>query len=213
MFSPSYFQMETIDQMKGLIANFPLAALSSNGESSPVVAHVPFILEMSKNENLELIGHVNRINPIVSALETTSKALAIFRGADAYISPDYYPSKANDPRVVPTWNYEVVEVTGDAEILTGTDDIIHAISILTERMETQRENPWKVQDAPEDYIAKMCRGIVGIRLSNLTIEGVSKLSQNKNSVDFEGVISGLKNEPSFRLKEVADRMRKQGDAK
>ena len=135
-----------------------------------------------------LVGHLARPNKV---WQHEGDALAIFSGPQAYISPNWYPSKQIDGKVVPTWNYETVQVHGR---LISHDDAVwkhELVSQLTDRFEADQSRPWSTSDAPSGYLASTLRGIVGIELVDLRIEGKRKLSQNRPSVDREGVIAAL----------------------
>ena len=142
--------------------------MAVNGEQGPITAMVPLVIA---DDSLILLGHVARKNRFwEAAKQGGSKAVAVFRGGDAYVSPSNYPSKAEHERVVPTWNYMAVEIRGDIEFETRPGAMLPYITALTDKMESHRELPWQVSDAPDDYIAKLSRAIVGFKL---TIEAVS----------------------------------------
>lgn len=135
-----------------------------------------------------LVGHVARPNDL---WQHPGAALAIFTGPDAYVSPNWYPRKAEHGRVVPTWNYTTVHVRGT--LLIHDDDAwkLDVVTLLTDKFEASQPKPWKVADAPADYIAALMNRIVGIELVDLIIEGKRKLSQNVDEADHEGVRRAL----------------------
>ena len=127
-------------------------------------------------------------------------------GAEAYVSTAWYPSKSEHGRVVPTWNYSAVHVTGRAEVHDDADWLREAVTRLTDTHEQSRDEPWAVDDAPDRYIDKQLHAIVGIELVIERVEAKAKLSQNKDDADFGGVISGLRCEGAGRDRLVADAM-------
>ena len=127
-------------------------------------------------------------------------------GAEAYVSPAWYPSKAEHGRVVPTWNYSAVQFTGRVEVHTDPGWLLDAVTRLTETHERTRNDAWSVADAPERYVEKQLRAIVGIEFAIERVEGKAKLSQNKDDADFAGVVGGLRREGGGREHAVADTM-------
>jgi transcriptional regulator len=158
-----------------------------------------------EREPLRMIGHVARANPYWRS--GGGEAMLIVQGANAYVSPSFYPSKAEHGRVVPTWNYEVTQVHGT---LTWFDDrtrLLEVVETLTERFERGRVPPWAVSDAPTDYIDKMLAAIIGVELRVTRLHAARKLSQNRTETDRAGVISGLSTADAAGDRAVADRMR------
>jgi transcriptional regulator len=137
-----------------------------------------------------LVGHIARANKQWKLLDTEVESLAIFSGADGYVSPSYYATKQETGRVVPTWNYEAVHVYGRLEIIEDPARILEIVTNLTNRFEGPRKAPWKVSDAPDDYVAMQLKAIVGVVLHITRMIGVRKLSQNKTAADRAGVIAG-----------------------
>ena len=184
-----------------MIDRFALAQLIIATPDGLLATAVPLI-----RRGDSLVGHLARPNKI---WEHEGPALAIFTGPQAYISPNWYPSKQVDGRVVPTWNYETVQVHGR---LIAHDDAAwkHAlVNQLTDTFEADQAKPWSTGDAPSEYIASTLRGIVGIELVDLHMEGKSKLSQNRPDADREGVMAGLA-DGNAAQQAVADAMRSSG---
>lgn len=187
------------------IAAHPFALLAANGTDGPVTALAPLVLHPKSGS---LIGHVARANPFWRAAEESgARSVAVFRGADAYISPSFYASKAEHGRVVPTWNYMAVEVRGALNTETEADSMRSFLEPLTDMMERHRNVPWQVSDAPDDYISKLSNGIVGVSLSIENITFVRKLSQDKPEQDQQGVIAGLSTENNSAAQAIAGAMR------
>jgi len=141
-----------------------------------------------------LLGHIAIANDQWKSAQAGALALAIVRGPQAYISPSWYESKARHGRVVPTWNYEAVHLTGTIDFHQETEWLRAFVTRLTRRQEGSRENAWAVTDAPPEYIEGQLRAIVGVELTITSIEAKQKLSQNRSELDREGVVAGLRGE-------------------
>ncbi|MES1202271.1 MAG: FMN-binding negative transcriptional regulator [Pseudomonadota bacterium] len=188
MYVPKHFAAEDPDALLAKLAAERLAILVTVGADGALFAtHLPMLWNAEKRM---LEGHIARGNPH-HTLPTTAPALVILPGAEAYVSPSLYPSKAEHGRVVPTWNYETVHVTGP---LTWFDDATRLEGVvrgLTDRHEAGRDNAWSIDDAPRDYVEAMLRGIVGVEVRAENIEAKCKLSQNRSAADIEGVRASL----------------------
>ena len=169
-------------------------------------------------EGDRLIAHLARNNPHWERITAGSPGLVVVSGSDAYISPSWYASKREHGRVVPTWNYSAVHLSGPVRVVDDPGWVLEAVTRLTERHEGGRPDPWQVTDAPARFVAGRLRAIVGVELTVTSVEGKAKLSQNRSEVDRRGAIEGLRadanhtGEPTVREvadREVADRM---GDA-
>jgi len=203
MYQPAHFRVDDAAAHRALIAAHPLATLVVPTARGLQVNHLPLRLD---DVTGRLIGHVARANPLWT-LEPAGEAVAVFRGAEAYVTPGWYASKAEHGRVVPTWNYAVVHVHGRLRWFgadTPEDDARrHAVvAALTEANEAahaealraagrQPPRAWSVDDAPADWLAGMRRAIVAFELEPTRIEGKFKLSQNRPAADREGVVAGL----------------------
>ena len=152
-------------------------------------------------------GHVARANPQWRRAATETPALAMFLGPDAYVSPNWYATKRQTGKVVPTWNYLAIHAYGRVEFFEDAERLRAIVTILTQRHEGRRERPWAVSDAPEDYIQAQLRGIIGFRLPIDRLEGKWKLSQNRPEVDRHGVIEGLEGEGGPLESAIAQRMK------
>lgn len=203
------FRMTGQNDMAAFIAARRFATLVVAGPDRLQAAHIPMILHTDDAGAPRLLeGHVARNNP-VAAIATGTRALAIFRGPDAYVTPALYPTKREHGRVVPTWNYIAVEVSGRVEAFTDAADLRRQIEALTDMMEGDADAPWAVSDAPDDYIAKMINGITGLRLHVETVEGVRKLSQNRAEADRAGVIAGFSHSTDAAARALANEMTKE----
>jgi transcriptional regulator len=185
MYVPSHFQLDE---------SSALAAVAARSAGTLVVTHgggfeaslVPWVVEGAR-----LLGHIARPNPLTRLLVEPTACIVLFDVADTYISPSWYPSKAEHGQVVPTWNYEAVHLHGTVRLVDDPAWIHAQIEALTRHHESSRPEPWSVSDAPEDYVAKLARGIVGIEVTIERVEGKAKLSQNKSDADRAGVLAGL----------------------
>ncbi|MNZ53712.1 Protease synthase and sporulation protein PAI 2 [compost metagenome] len=191
MYLPSAFRQDDPAEMLRLIAETRLATLVTAGERGLQASHLPLLLEPGEGEHGTLYGHLARGNPQWRELAAGAEAMLIFQGPDAYVSPAFYPAKAEHGKVVPTWNYIAVHAYGQAEVIEDAPRLLDIVSRLTRQHEGEREQPWAVSDAPADYIAGMLRAIVGFRLPIERLEGKWKLSQNRSQADLQGVRQGL----------------------
>jgi len=155
------------------------------------VSHVPLLLDAGIGRYGALTGHLARANPQWRASDLGKPALAIFMGPDASVSPSWYPSKHEHGRAVPTWNYTTVHARGTLEILDDPQRLLAHVEQLTDRHEGRFAVPWKVGDAPADYLQRHLKGLVGIALKIESLEGKMKLSQNRSTADRRGVVAGL----------------------
>ena len=155
-----------------------------------------------------LLGHLALANPQWRSAGPQTVALAIVHGPQAYISPSWYPSKVRPGTVVPTWNYVSVHITGPLTIHRDLEWIRDVVSRLTARHEAGRPSPWRVSDAPSDFIDGQLRAIVGVELAITTVEAKEKLSQNRGAEDRAGALDGLRHEPGAGPAAIADLMAK-----
>ena len=170
----------------------------------PDVTHLP--LTLVEDEGV-LIGHVARANPHWQALRAAGRAIAVFLGAEGYVSPNWYPSKAEHHRVVPTWNYEAVHAEGPIEVIEDATRLHAIVSLLTRVKEAAQPRPWSVEDAPAPFVAGQLKGIVGLSLRIERLEGKRKLSQNRAEPDRAGAERGLAASEDRRDQAVAAAMR------
>ncbi|WP_095052346.1 FMN-binding negative transcriptional regulator [Pseudomonas sp. Irchel s3b2] len=207
MYTPSAFAIDDLNELHQQILGTRLAVLVTHGEQGLQASHLPLLLNADQGPNGTLYGHFARANPQWRELQNGAEALVIFAGADAYISPGFYPGKAEHGKVVPTWNYVAVHAYGMVEVFTDADRLRNLVSALTDRHEAGRTHPWKVADAPSDYIDSMLKAIVGFALPIQRLEGKRKLSQNRNAADIAGVREGLATSPDVHDQALAHLMR------
>jgi transcriptional regulator len=169
----------------------PLAVLVTTSSEGMVATHLPLLVDRTRGEHGTLAGHIARANPQQRQARDGDEALVIFSAHDAYITPSYYPTKARDGKVVPTWNYVAVHAYGRLRFVSDPVELRQHLEALTSRHESSREKPWAVSDAPEDYITRQLGAIVGVEIAITRLEGKWKMSQNRSAEDIDGVISGL----------------------
>lgn len=192
MYNPPLFRTDDRDTITEMIRNTGLATLVSNGPNGvPEISHLPLIYDAQDGPLGTLYGHFARANQHWKAIAVAGKATAIFAGPDAYVSPNWYPTKQQHHRHVPTWNYEVVHATGAVEVFDDPARLRDVVTRLTKRHEGHRANPWTVEQAPEDYLASQFRAIVGFVLRVERLDGKRKLSQNRAPEDRAGVREAL----------------------
>lgn len=191
MYIPKHFEQSNPQALQDLIRSAPLASLVTLGTQGLNANPIPLYFQANNSLGL-LQGHVARANPIWRDYDVQVEALAIFHGSDAYISPNWYPSKAEHHKEVPTWNYIVLNVYGHLRVQDDPVWLRGFLEKLTAQQEANFAKPWQLTDAPEDYLQKMLKAIVGIELEITRWEGKWKLSQNKAIPEYQGVIAGLK---------------------
>ena len=191
MYTPRAFALDDLPEIQQLIQHTRLAQLVTVGENGLQASHLPLLLNPDEGPNGTLYGHLARANPHWQALAEGAEALVIFAGEQAYISPSFYPSKAEDGKSVPTWNYLAVHAYGQAEVFDDPERLLTLVSRLSSKHEASRPEPWAVSDAPRDYIDSMLKAIVGFSLPISRLNGKRKLSQNRSAADQLGVRNGL----------------------
>ena len=194
MYLPRHFTEERVHFLHRLIEAHPLGTLVTPGPDGPEANHLHFEISPEPAPFGTLRGHVARANPVWRSAVSGAPALVIFHGPDGYVSPSLYPSKREDARVVPTWNYLVVHAHGTLRAIEDPAWLRAFVERLTRRHEASRREPWQVSDAPEDFIASMLRGIVGLELPVAKLVGKSKLSQNRSPADRRAALEGLRRE-------------------
>lgn len=215
MYRPAHFDITDADELHALLRAAGALHLVTHGSETGGAegmdaSMLPMLFDPTLGPHGSLIGHLARANPQWRVGDGTP-ALAIVPGADAYISPSWFATKALTGKVVPTWNYTVVHVHGHLLVHDDPVWLRALVRSLTERHEAALPKPWSVDDAPVDYIEASLRGIVGVELRIERIEGKSKLSQNRSPADVDGAIAGLA-AGDAAAQRVADDMRAARDA-
>lgn len=203
MYTPAAFAEDDPDRIAAFLVEHPMAQLVTMTADGLVATPLPMMYEPARTGLGSLVGHVARANRQWAEATTSVEALAIFTGPNAYVSPNWYPSKAVHGKVVPTWNYETIHIRGLFIAHDDTEWKRVLVTRLTERHESRFEAPWAVHDAPADYIESMLKAIVGIELHITSIQAKRKLSQNRPEADIAGTVGGLTaaGGPSARLAE------------
>ena len=193
MYLPAHFEEHRSTVLHELVRRCPLGLLIRQTVAGDLCADsVPFVLDADPRGGPGLLrGHVARANPLWHDTRVDSPVLVVFQGPQAYISPSFYPSKAEHGKVVPTWNYVMVQARGRLQAIDDAPWLHAFVTRLTDRHESSRRTPWAVSDAPPDYIGGMLRAIVGIEIALNELTGKWKVSQNRSAHDRDGVARGL----------------------
>jgi transcriptional regulator len=190
MYQPAHFKEDSVETLHALITEFPLGALVTHAAGELTADHIPFEIDPAPAPFGTLRAHVARANPVWQHA-AGQPVMVLFRSANGYISPGWYPSKQAHGKVVPTWNYAVVHAHGTLQVHEDAEWLHALVSRLTAHHERSQDRPWHVTDAPTDYIDNMLTAIVGIEIPITRIEGKWKMSQNRSASDRGGVIAGL----------------------
>jgi transcriptional regulator len=191
MYIPRANEEKRIPVLHQLIKAEPLAALVTLSSGGLFASHLPMILEEEGAALGILRGHVARANLQWRDLNPSVDALPIFSGPQHYITPSWYPSTSEDGKEVPTWNYVVVHAYGSLKVIEDKEWLMNHLEQLTDQSEAKASIPWRVSDAPADFIHSLLNGIIGFELPINKLEGKWKVSQNRSDRDKHGVIEGL----------------------
>ncbi|MCH7307975.1 FMN-binding negative transcriptional regulator [Acinetobacter sp. NIPH 1852] len=192
MFLPEIFVEKDLEKLYALIQDYPFATLISHSAEGVEANHLPFKLLLDKESDTAfLIAHIAKGNPLHTQIENNTDVLVIFQGEQGYISPNWYPTKQQHHQHVPTWNYQVVHIKGKINFLHDEKSLRGILAKLTRTHEAKQAKPWKMSDAPSEYIAEELKGIIGIEIQIEKITGKFKLSQNREKIDALGVVAGL----------------------
>ena len=191
MYEPPHFREADRATCEALVRARPLGLLISHADDGVTANPIPFLLDPQAGENGVLRCHVARANPQWKEFLTPCPVLVVFQGDEHYIHPGWYQTKQDNGKVVPTWNYAMVQIRGQAVVKDEAAWLGRQIRDLTQMMEGQYPDPWAVDDAPEPFIMAQIRGIVGIEITITDLRGKWKVSQNRNEADRQGVIDGL----------------------
>lgn len=206
MYTPKHFVETRVEALHGLIRMYPFATLVTRTTDGLTANHLPF-----ERVGAVLHGHVARGNELAQL--DGAEVLLVFQGPDGYISPNWYPSKHETGREVPTWNYAVVHVHGRLRVIDDATWLRRLLETLTDHHEAGQAQPWKISDAPDDHIETSLRAIVGLEIAIDRIEGKFKLSQNHPSRNRAGVIAGLRERDGDGDAELAAWMTQQEESK
>ena len=191
MYMPQHFAETRPEVIHRIIREHPLGTLVTQGADGLDADHIPFEFEPAEGTHGVLLAHVARANPLWQRCPTGSQVMVVFRGAQAYISPNWYPSKHEAHRQVPTWNYEVVHAHGKLTVHDDERFVRGIVARLTRRHEAAEPRPWKIGDSSPEFIDSMLRNIVGIEIAVTSLACKVKLSQNKEARDRQGAAEQL----------------------
>lgn len=207
MLIPKHYEQNDLSEILLLIDHFPLASIVTSRLGILDATHIPLIVESRKPESVSLIGHIDRNNRLGIDAQANENVLVVFRGSDGYITPNWYPGKAKDENQVPTWNFQVLNLTCSLEILDEEKFVRGMIAKLVMKQESDQSKPWKMTDSTKEYIDSNLKKVVGVRLRVKDIKAMYKLSQNRNVDDFNGAVHGLQRIGKDHLAEAMKRTR------
>lgn len=190
MYCPAHFEESRTEPLQRLIAEHPLATIVRHGADGLVADHVPLLHVAAEDGQGHLIGHVAQANPLWQA-PPDEELLLVFQGPQTYVSPNWYATKAEGGKVVPTWNYAVVHVHATLSPVHEREALLDILTSLTTRHEAAQPHPWQVSDAPSDFTDKLLAHIVGVRFEIRRMQGKWKVSQNQPEANRVGVLAGL----------------------
>jgi len=213
LYQPPLFRETRPDILHALIRAHPLGLMISSAPDGPMADPVPFLLDADAGPHGRLNAHVARANPHWRQIadNPAPPVLVVFQGVNTYVTPSWYETKRETGKLVPTWNYAMVQVRGTARVIEDATWLAGQIRALTARHEGGRAEPWAVSDAPDAYIASQIKGIVGIEIDIAAIDGKWKVSQNRPVADRAGVAAGLEAEQdNEKAQEMAGLVRRFG---
>lgn len=205
VYQPPHFREDRVDVQHALIRACPLGLLVTTGPDGLLANHIPFLLDATATGRGTLLGHLARANGQLADLARSTECLVVFQGPQDYVTPSWYATKRETGKVVPTWNYVVVQVRGRPRVVDDTDWLRDQVERLTRAHEDGRAAPWSVDDAPGPFIASQLKGIVGIEIPIERIEGKWKVSQNRSEADRAGVAVGLAQKGEDALADLVTR--------
>ena len=207
MYLPKQFEERDRQRLRSLIQRYPLGSLVTATESGLDANHIPFLFTDTGSAAGTLHGHIARANPLWREGVRDAAALVIFHSPDSFISPSWYPSKRENARVVPTWNYAVVHVHGVLRFVDDPAWVRSHVEAFTREHEGKRDPAWAVTDAPADFVEKMVTAVVGIEIAITRIVGKWKVSQNRSRGDRVAVVEALEREATSSGAAIAALMR------
>ncbi|WP_421213942.1 FMN-binding negative transcriptional regulator [Aeromonas dhakensis] len=202
MYLPPHFAVTDSETLHQMMQAHPLGALITHGEGGLDANHLPFEFDAGEGEHGVLHAHVARNNPLWQEVKDGDEVLVIFKAADGYISPSWYPGKQEHHKLVPTWNYSVVHAHGRIQIRDDARFVRRLLANLTRHHEAGEPTPWKMADAPRDYLEAMVQAVVGIEIEITGLVGKFKLGQNKEAADRLGAANALQERGQSALAEA-----------
>jgi transcriptional regulator len=214
MYQPPHFREDDLDVKHALIRAHPLGLLITAGAEGLVANALPFHLDSTLSEKGTLQVHMARANIQWRDIQAGAEVLAVFQGVNSYITPSWYALKQETGKVVPTWNYAIVQIRGTARIRDDAAWLRKQIAALTADHEAARAAPWEVADAPDAFVAAQLKGIVGVEIAITAIDGKWKVSQNRPAADISGVVKGLSDGGETHANaDMAELVRRYGEAR
>jgi transcriptional regulator len=204
MYQPPHFREDRLEVQHALIGAHPLGLLITNGDAGLIANPLPFALDASASSLGTLRAHLSRANRQWKDFDPAQEALVVFQGVETYITPSWYETKREHGKVVPTWNYAIVQAYGRMRVMDDPDWLLRQITAMTDAQESSRAQPWSVADAPSDFLAGQLKGIVGIEIEITRIEGKWKVSQNRSEADRRGVAQGLRETDAEAARHMAE---------
>jgi transcriptional regulator len=210
MYVPNHFKEDRVPELHAAIRTIGFGTLITNGAEGLEASHIPFLIDPEPGPLGTLRGHIARSNGqwkrLAHGAGGGSEALVTLLGPDAYVTPNWFPSKRETGKVVPTWNYIAIHAYGPLRFFEDRAPLLDIVTRLTNLHEGKRAAPWAVTDAPADYIDAMLKAIVGFELPIARLEGKWKLSQNKSAADVAGIRDGLAGEKDADAAALAQAM-------
>ena len=210
MYIPRHFALEDLDEIDALVASVGSAdVVTVAPDGSPETSLLPVLWDRTPTDrgpHGRLIAHAAIMNEQFVHVGNGARVLAIVRGGQAYVSPSWYASKAERGRVVPTWNYAAIHLSGTIELVPEPEPLLEIVTALTNAHEVKRSEPWAVSDAPEAFIAGQLKAIVGVIIHLDRVEAKVKQSQNRSEVDQRGVVEGLRSSGDPEQQAMADQI-------
>jgi transcriptional regulator len=203
MYVSKHHQLNDHEAVMSLIETHPLGAWVCHSGDELIANHVPFFLDRTRGPYGTLMGHVARANDVWRQLFPETPSVVMFQGAQSYITPGWYPGKAEHGKVVPTWNYVVAHAHGAARVIEVPAWLLDMLHRLTNANESRQATPWRVGDAPSGYIENLMRGVVGIEISIDRLESKLKASQDEALPDRRGTVEGLQSNHSEQSRAMA----------
>jgi transcriptional regulator len=191
MYIPELFEESDVAVMHAIVRAHPLGTWVTQDDGRLTADHLPFVLDADRGPFGTLRGHVARANRVWQAVSSATSSLVVFQGPQGYVTPSWYPTKRVRGEVVPTWNYAVVHAHGLARVIHDRGWLLALVTDLTAQHESERALPWKVADAPQEFVDRLLQSIVGIEIPIEKLVGKWKVSQNRPEADRRGVVSGL----------------------
>lgn len=203
MYLPKYHQLADREAIWALMQTHALGAWVCCTTEGLIANHLPLFLDRTRGPHGTLMGHVSRANDVWQVLRPAAPSVVMFQGPQAYITPGWYPGKTEHGKVVPTWNYMVAHAHGVARAVEDPHWLLDMLNRLTHAHESQQATPWRLEDAPDGFIASMLQGIVGIEIPIDRLEGKLKVSQDEALPDRLGTVAGLQAEAGDEARAMA----------